>query len=275
MDPKKLEVTKKVARFVVETDTSDIPPIIYEHAKVAFQDWFAVTMAGKDDSLVLKLLQLSNLMGGNEHATVLGHDVKINVCTAALINASASHVLDYDDTIFVGSIPIHPTATLFPSVLALSEWKEFSGKDLLTAYIVGFKVGAFVGECTDAEHYESGWHATSTFGHLASAAACANLLKLDEKQTVHALGIAGTQACGLKIVFGTMCKSLHAGRAAQHGLEAALLAQDGFTSAEDILEGPAGFFQLFQGEVKEDALSGLGKTWNIERLAQKYHASAG
>jgi 2-methylcitrate dehydratase PrpD len=159
--------------------------------------------------------------------------------------------------------------------VALSEWKEKSGSDLLTAYIIGFKVATFVAACTDAEHYESGWHATSTFGRLASAAACAKLMGLDEQQTVYALGIAGTQASGFKVVFGTMCKPFHAGRASQDGLEAALLAKDGFTSAEDILEGPDGFFQLLQGTVNKEAIGLLGKTWDIEDLAPKYHASAG
>src|SRR3989339_1414789 len=251
MERNQSEVTGRIARFIVGTDASNIPSVVYEHAKVAFLDWFAVTMVGKEEPLVLKLIRFADLMGGDEQATVLGHGVKKNVSLATLINGSASHALDYDDTIFLGDIPIHPSATLFPSLLAFSEWKGKKGIDFLTAYIIGFETGACIGECLDSEHYLDGWHATSTIGRLASAAGCANLMGLDENQTIYALGIAGTQASGLKRVFGSMCKPFHAGRASQVGLEAALLASDGFTSAEDILEGSAGFFKVLKGQAKE------------------------
>jgi 2-methylcitrate dehydratase PrpD len=273
MQGNKFELTSILARFIVETDVSDIPFTVFEHAKIAFQDWFAVTMAGKDEQLVLKLIHFSDLMGGKEQATILGHGIKKNASLAALINGSASHALDYDDTIFFGDVPVHPSATLFPALLSLSEWQEKAGLDFLAAYLIGFKVGACLAMCAGAEHYSAGWHATSTIGRLASAAGCAKLMELNEQQTVYALGIAGTLASGLKGAFGSMCKAFHAGRASQDGLEAALLAMDGFTSAKDILEGPAGFFQLLKGEVKEEAVNSLGKTWEIERLAQKYHAS--
>jgi len=275
MERKQSEVTRTIAGFIVGTDASHIPSVFYEHAKVAFLDWFAVTMAGKDEPLVLKLIRFADLMGGDEQATVLGHGVKKNVSLATLINGSASHSLDYDDSIFLGDIPIHPSGTLFPSLLAFSEWKGKNGIDFLTAYIIGFETGACIGRCLDSEHYLDGWHATSTIGRLASAAGCAKLMGLDEKQTIYALGIAGTQASGFKRVFGSMCKPFHAGRASQVGLEAALLAGEGFTSAEDILEGPAGFFELLKGKAKEEVVGLLGKDWNIDRLAQKYHASAG
>ena len=118
---------------------------------------------------------------------------------AALINGSSSHALDYDDTmsVFMG----HPSVTLFPSLLAFSEWQEKSGRDFLIAYIIGLKVGACIGECLGPEHYSAGWHATSTIGRLASAAGCAKLTGLDEEQTVYALGIAGTQASGFILYY--------------------------------------------------------------------------
>lgn len=273
METRSLDLTRKIAKFIVKTDVSNIPSIVYEYAKIAFMDWYAVTMGGKDQPLVSKLIHLADIMGGHAQATVLGHDVKTNISLAALINGSASHALDYDDHTFFRNTPMHPSVTLFPSLLAFSEWKEKSGSDFLTSYIIGFKVGACVGSCLDAEHYLAGWHSTSTLGRIASAAGCAKLMGLNEQQTVYALGIAGTQASGFKRVFGTMSKPFHAGRASQIGLEAALLASQDFTSAEDILEGPAGFFQLLKGHVNEEAVDSLGKTWDIEDVIQKYHAS--
>lgn len=271
MQEKTSQFTRKIADFVAVTEAADIPQAAREHAKVAFMDWLAVTIAGKDDPLVEKLIRYAELMGGNEQATVLGHGIKRTVSQAALINGSASHALDYDDTLrtFLG----HPSVTLFPGLLALAEWLEKSGADLLTAYLIGLKVGATVGAAAGLEHYKAGWHATSTIGYLASAGGCARLLGLDERQTVHCLGIAGTQASGLKRVFGSMCKPFHAGRCSQGGVMAALLAREGFTSAEDILEGAHGFFHVLKGSGNEKTLAGLGKTWEVENLAQKYHAS--
>ena len=264
-------MTQKLAEFIVTTNEDKIPAEAYEHAKVAFMDWLAVTMSGKDEPVVTKLLEYAQILGGNPQATIIGHGVKKNVSQAALINGTASHALDYDDTLisFFG----HPSVTLFPSLLALSEWLEKSGQDFLTAYLIGLQAGATIGVCASLDHYMAGWHATSTLGHMASAAGCSKLMGLDTKQTAYALGIAGTQSSGLKRVFGTMCKPYHAGKSSQAGLMAALLAQNNFTSAEDILEGPQGFFEVFKGSVNEDVLALLGLGWDVINISQKYHAS--
>jgi 2-methylcitrate dehydratase PrpD len=264
-------LTRRFARFISQTRNTDIPESVYEHAKVALLDWYAVTIGGKDDPLIRKLIRLADLEGGNEQATLLGHGMRKTASQATLINGAASHALDYDDTLmkFLG----HPSVTLFPSVFALAEWKGKTGAELLTAYVIGFKIGAALGGFAGMRHYLAGWHGTSTMGHLASASACARLLGLDEQQTTHALGIAATQASGLKRVFGTMCKPFHAGKCSQAGLNSALLAGDGFTCAEDTLEGPQGFFEVLQADKNEEALETLGQSWDIEGLAQKYHAS--
>jgi len=264
-------LTRKLARFISGTEMSNIPRAAYEHAKVAFMDWVAVTLGGKEDPLVEKLIAYTDIEGGHAQATIVGHNMKKTVGQAALINGSASHALDYDDTLvsFLG----HPSVTLFPSLLALAEWEEKSGQEFLTAYLIGLQAGGTVGACAGLDHYMAGWHATSTLGHLASAAGCARLMGLTEEQTVHALGIGGTQSSGLKRVFGTMCKPFHAGRSSQAGLMAALLAREGFTSAEDILEGPQGFFHVLKGEMNEEVVGLLGLGWDVQNLSQKYHAS--
>jgi 2-methylcitrate dehydratase PrpD len=271
METKPIELTKVLARFIAGTGKSDIPLHVFDHAKVAFKDWLGVTFAGKEDPLVKKLIKYADTMGGKSQSTVLGYGIKKTASQAALINGSASHVLDYDDTLehFLG----HPSVTIFPSILALSEWMGKSGTDFLSSYIIGLKVGAVIGACGGIDHYMTGCHPTSTIGHFASAASSAKLLGLDEKQTLNALGIAGTQASGLKSSFGTMSKAFHAGKASQAGLIASLLAADGFTGAEDIIEGVHGFFKVFKGSVNEDVVNTIGKTWEIENLAQKYHAS--
>lgn len=264
-------LTRSIARFIVETDGAAIPQSAFEHAKVAFMDWMAVMLAGKDDPLVVKLIHYSNLLGGYEQATVPGCGSKKTVAQAALINGAASHALDYDDSmkVFVG----HPTVTLYPALLAFSEWKEMTGRDLLTAYLIGLQSASAIASCGGMEHYMHGWHATSTIGHFAAASGCAKLMKLDEQQTVYALGIAGTQASGLKSAFGTMCKPFHAGKASQSGLMAAMLAGDGFIGAEDIIEGDAGFINVLNGKSNADADHVLTDKWKVYELIQKYHAS--
>jgi 2-methylcitrate dehydratase PrpD len=234
----KLGLTARLGGFIEGTEAKNIPDEAFEHAKVAFLDWVAVTVAGKDDPLVKKLIDYANIMGGNEQATILGHGMKKSISQAALINGSASHALDYDDTLasFLG----HPSVTLFPSLLALAEWQEKSGADFLAAYLIGLQVGITIAQCAGMEHYMAGWHGTSTIGHLASAAGCAWLLGLNAKHAAYALGVGATQSSGLKRVFGTMCKPFHAGRSSQAGLMSALLAQQGNTRHRGKGEGSSG-----------------------------------
>ena len=263
--------TRDIARFIVETNENVIPERVFENARVALMDWFAVTVAGKDEPLVDKLVRYVEVMGGSQQASILGRSMKTNIVQAALVNGSASHALDYDDSMvaWLG----HPSVALFPGLLAFAEWQEKSGRDFLTAYLIGLQAGVCFAACAGLEHYLVGWHSTATIGRLAAAAACARLMGLDELQTLYAIGIAGTHASGLKRVLGTMCKPLHAGSAAQGGLMAALLAQDGFTSATDILEGPHGFFAAFKGQSNPEAIKSMKENWAVEQLAQKYHAA--
>ncbi|ACL03424.1 Putative MmgE/PrpD family protein [Desulfatibacillum aliphaticivorans] len=264
-------MTKKLAGFCSTTPASSIPEEMHDHAKTAFMDWLAVTYGGKDDPLVEKLMHWAGQEGGSPQATIIGFGEKKSLGQAALINGAASHALDYDDTLvsFLG----HPSVTLFPALLALAEKENKNGRELLDAYIMGIQVGGTIGACAGLDHYLAGWHGTSTLGHMASAAGCARLLGLDPQQTAWALGIGATQASGLKRNFGTMCKPFHAGRASQSGLMAAMLARDGFTGADDVLEGPQGFFEALRGKVNDEILSMLGLGWDVVNLSQKYHAS--
>jgi 2-methylcitrate dehydratase PrpD len=265
------DLTHTIAQFAVQTRNEDIPAELLYHAKIAFLDWIGVTYAGNSDPLVEKLIRYADLMGGHPLANLVGLGCKKSLSQAALINGAASHALDYDDTLmtYVG----HPSVVLFPSLLALSQWQGRSGLEFLNAYIVGIETASAIGAVAGMEHYMAGWHATSTIGHLASAAACSKLLELSEEKTLNALGVAGTLACGLKRSFGTMCKPFHAGRASQAGIMATLLADDGFTAAPDILEAPLGFLHVFSRDINPDAIQNLGSTWTLPKLAQKYHAS--
>ncbi len=264
-------LTRRIARFIVETDMKSIPEDAYENSKVVFLDWLGCAMIDVNNPLVIKLIGYTDRLGGKEQATILGHGIRKNVTQAALINGAASHVTDYDDTTTIDIR--HASVGLFPSILALAEWMGKSGSEFLAAYIIGYKVAAVIGSCVGMSQYNAGLHTTSTMGHFASAAGCARLLGLNEQQTTYALALAGTLSSGLKVVFGTMTKAFHAGNAAKAGLRAALLAEDNYTCAEDLLEGTDGYLQVFKGYIDEPALDSLGKTWDFDKLAQKYHAS--
>ncbi len=156
-----------------------------------------------------------------------------------MINGAAGHAHDYDDVHM--AMNGHPTVPVAPAVLALAEHHHKGAHALLAAFAAGVDTECIIGRYIGASHYAEGWHATGTLGSFGAAAAAANLLELDAEATARALGIAGTQAAGLKSQFGTMCKPLHAGHAAATGVQAARLAARGFTSRTDILEIPAGF----------------------------------
>jgi 2-methylcitrate dehydratase PrpD len=170
---------------------------------------------------------------------LVGSGVRVTEEQAALINGAASHAHDYDDVHM--AMNGHPTVPVAPAVLALAESRGCDGATLVTAFAAGIDAECLIGRYLGQSHYEDGWHATGTLGSFGAAAASARMLGLDAETTARALGIAGTQAAGLKCQFGTMVKPLHAGHAAATGLTAARLAERGFTSRTDILETAQGF----------------------------------
>ena len=267
-----METTKKLAEFASSTRFDDLPEEVINEAKLCFFDWLGVALAGTNEPDVNILFDIIKLIGGKEQATILGKNIKTSILNATLINGMSSHVFDFDDTSveFLG----HASVTLFPCLLALSEWMEKSGKELLTAYIIGFEIGCRVAMGTLGSHALTGWHATSTIGHFSSTAGAAKLLGLDAEQLIYAFGIAGTQAAGLKAVFGTSCKPFHPGKAGFNGLLSALLAQKGFTSVENILEGEKCFWDVYSTNWNpKRALKDLGKKWHILKNKYKFHAS--
>jgi 2-methylcitrate dehydratase PrpD len=164
---------------------------------------------------------------------------------------------------------------VLPALLALAEQRGSSGADLIAAFVAGYETACRVGRLIAPGHYDGlGFHATGTVGTFGAAAACAHLLGLDEETTAHALGIAATQAAGLKSMFGTMCKPLHAGKAGYHGLLSARLAARGFTARPDSLECTQGFARSHSADFKPaEALREPAGGWHIRNNLFKYHAA--
>src|SRR5439155_20316740 len=204
-------------------------------------------------------------------ASLVGRSRSTSTHWAALVNGAAGHALDFDDTHLVMSG--HPTAPVLPAVLALAEAEHASGGELVRAFVAGVETECRLGALLGLGHYAAGFHATATLGTFGAAAACASLLDLTEDQWLHAFGIAGIEAAGLKSVFGTMSKPFQAGKASANGLLAAILASRGFTSATDIVEVVQGFAATHAGSGDESALDNYEGRFLVRDTVFKYHAS--
>lgn len=267
------DLTRKLAEQARNLRLEDIPEDIRAWARQCVLDYIACALAGAKDELTEILLAEMQEAGGKGTATIMGHGVKLPPAAAAVVNGAASHALDYDDVNL--AMPGHPTVAILPALLALAEERGATGAEVLTAFVAGYELQCRVGRIMSPGHYDVlGFHATATVGSFGSAAACAHLMGLNAEQFATALGIAGTQAAGLKSMFGTMCKPLHAGKASYHGLMAAKLAARGFTSRTDVLECTQGFAKTHSPDFNpEKALEAPPQGWYIRNNLFKYHAA--
>ncbi|MCI0848835.1 MAG: MmgE/PrpD family protein [Chloroflexi bacterium] len=241
-----MEVTKKIAEYVVKTSLEDFPPEAIVAAKAAIIDCLGCALAGSKEPLADILADYLTGLGGKPAATVIGRGFKTSAPEAGLINGAMSHALDYDDITFITKT--HPSAVLIPAALPVAEEVGASGRDMLLAYLVGFEVACAVGDAISPAYYDDlGWHPTGPLGALGAAAAASRLLGLDAEQTAMAISLGASQASGLRQNFGTMTKPFHAGHACKSGITAAKLVLGGFTAGTDALEGRFGFMRAFSG----------------------------
>ncbi len=264
-------ITATLASNASKLNLGDVPQDAITVAKQCCLDWLGVTLAARAEPLADMLAVTAAEEGGHADCTLIGRGTKASLAQAALINGSMGHALDYDDVI----VPMgHPTVPVAPVVFALGERRDVSGESVLTAFIAGIETECRIARMLGRSHYERGWHSTATFGTFGAAAAAGRLLALDGNLMAHAFGIAGTQAAGLKSVFGTMCKPLHAGKAAANGLLAARLAAQGFTSNPAILEVEQGFAATQSDGIDvQAALDTPPGGFYVRETLFKYHAA--
>lgn len=267
-----MELTRKLAEFIQDTRFDDIPPEVIEKSKHSLLDWIGCTLGGIEDDASKLIIDYVSEAGGKEQATVIGANLKTDVAHAALANGVISHALDFDD--YHGETVIHGTAACFPAVLAVAESKRLNGRDLLTAFILGFDVSIRIGLGLGSYHYERGWHSTSTSGIFGATAGVAKLLRLDADQIINAFGICGTQSSGLRQVFGTMSKPFNAGKPSMNGVMSAFLAEKGFTSSREMIEGELGLLDvLTENPDEEVVLKGLGSKYYLSEVSFKPYPS--
>ena len=265
---------RDLAQFAATLRWSDVPAPVQRRAEDLFLDWLASALAGKGARPVESIARFMLAMGpADGPSEILIHRRGSSPLVAAVANAAASHFAEQDD-VHNGSV-FHPAAVVFPAALAVAQALGRSGAELLAAAVVGYEVGIRVGEFLGRSHYRI-FHTTGTAGTLAAAAAVGHLLRLTPGQMQHAFGSAGTQSAGLWefLRTGADSKQLHTAHAAGAGLTAAYLAQDGFTGARRIFDGPQGLAAGMSSDADPSRLvDGLGTRWTLAETSFKFHAS--
>jgi 2-methylcitrate dehydratase PrpD len=266
-------LTRRLAADAAATRADDLSDAAMAVARQCMLDMLGCALAGASDELVGILLAEMAEQGGAAQASVIGHRHRLPAASAAVVNGAAGHALDFDDVTM--AMPGHPSVAILPGLLALGQARGASGAAVLAAFVAGYELQCRIGRMLAPGHYDGiGFHATATIGSFGAAAACAHLLGLDAERTATALGIAGTQAAGLKSMFGTMCKPLHAGKASYHGLLAAKLAARGFTSRADVLECAQGFARTHGPDFHpQAAFDDPGPDGYLRANLFKYHAA--
>ena len=265
-----MSLARQLAERVTALRHEDFPPEATAWGKVAVLDTLGVTLAGSGEEAPRIVEDVLELQTGEGPCLIFGASRRVRPLDAALVNGTAAHALDYDNT--AKNLGGHVSAVILPALLAAAEAHGVGGRDLLLAHAAGYEVGAAIGRSVNPHHTEKGWHPTATVGVFAVTAACAKLLKLTAGETETALALATSLAAGTKANFGTMTKPLHAGLCARNGLLAVQLARKGFTANPGAFEHKQGYFNVFNGPGNYDAaraLAGWGD-WEIVSPGASY-----
>lgn len=267
--------TRQLGTFAASITYDNLPAEVTHYGKRALVDWIAAALAGADQPGARKVRQVVAELVQDGPASVIGTTLSTTPPFAALANAYAAHLLDYDDVFNPIETTIHLSSCVWPVVLAIGQLRKLSGKQVIAAYVAGFEVGARVARAAGPTHYESAWHVTGTMGHVAAAAAAANALGLSAAEATHALGCSATQASGLREIYGSDTKALHPGKAAMDGVLAGLLAEVGFTSTDTAIEGQRGLLRAVSSAPNDALLvDGLGTEWNLPENGNKLYPTA-
>jgi 2-methylcitrate dehydratase PrpD len=262
-----------VADFIADASFDDLTHTAVERSLCSMLDGIGLALAGsvsETGRIVNAYLDQLGVLSSDGSA-IIGAARRSAPRWAAFANGVAIHSDDFDDTQLavasdrVYGLLTHPTAPVLPAALALAESTGASGRDLVLAYALGVEVETKVAEAINPRHYQDGFHATGTCGAIGAAAAAGRLMGLQFADLRTALGIAASQAAGLRENFGTMTKPFHAGRAAESGVVAAELTKLGWTAAPNILEAPRGFFNAAGGGYDKQGIEGvLGNPWTFD-----------
>lgn len=267
-------LSKQLANFICKIRYDQLERKIIEQTKRCFLDFVGVSLLGSTTDTGRILIRLMKSMEGVKESTIIGEYDKIPCINAAFVNSAIAHIHELDDghRFAMG----HPGAPVIPAALAIGEKVDAAGKELITATVVGYEVFIRIACSINPSHLKRGFHTTGTCGTFGAAAAAGKILGLNVNELTNALGIAGIQAAGLMEVMRgqSVVKPLQPGRAAQSGVLAALLAQNGITAPDTILEGENGFCRATSDNYNPQiVVRDLGKDYKIMGVYFKFHAS--
>ena len=260
--------TRTLASYLVKGRYEDIPDDVRHEAARSLVNYMSVALGGSVDPAVDIAIRALSAFSGKPTAAILGRVERLDPLHASLINGISSHVDDFDDT--TPQNYIHPTSPVASAMFAYASANRVTGRDFLNAFVLGFEAESRIGNAVFPAHYDVGWHITGTAGTFGAAAAIGRLRGLSQQQMVWALGLAGTQAAGVREMFGSMGKAFHPGRAAQNGYASAMLAEAGFTAGEHVIEGPRGFAAVQAATYDLSKVTrDLGVDYNLRRNTYK------
>jgi 2-methylcitrate dehydratase PrpD len=255
-------LVERIAEWSSSLTLDAVPDDVTHAAKRCIIDSVGVTLAAKANALTQRIVEHANHDYGPGKATALGFRKHLSPVGAALVNGTAGHVLDFDDTSYTGIM--HGSVVAMPAALAATEMADGNGRRFLEAFVAGSEVTYAMAMLCTTRHYFKGWWSTATFGIFGAAAAAARAMELSEPETVSALALAGAQASGMKAAFGTDAKPFLAGRAAAIGVESALLAHRGLSAPPGVIEDERGFLSLLNdGYSDPEGINRLGTDWRL------------
>jgi 2-methylcitrate dehydratase PrpD len=265
-------VAETVAAWLSAANPEDVPPNAADMARRLFVDVAGLCVAARREPYVAATLAATDRGGG---CTAIGHAGAFDAFGAALVNGTAAHGEDFDDT-FEGG-PVHSGAVIVPAVVAACEREQLGGDRVLVGVVAGVELLCRLSLVAPMATHKAGFHPTAVFGALAAAGAVGAALRLPAPAITSAIGIAGSMAAGIieYLAEGTWTKRMHAGWAAQSGIRAALMARGGFEGPRTVLEGAHGFYRAFAPSRPADyapLLDGLGRRWVMETIAFKPYA---
>ncbi len=272
--------TRGIAEFVSGLRYEAVPREVIERIKLLILDSIGCALYGASLPWSRILQETLQSVDATRDCALWGTSRRLSAPHAALVNGTQVQGFELDDVHRAGVL--HVGAVVLPALLALTEKQHrLDGRDFLAAAVAGYEVGPRVGLCMGPEHIAQGWHSGATLGVFSAAAGASRALALDADRTVHALGIAGTQAAGLMAAqYGAMVKRMHAGRASQSGLYGALLAENGFTGILDVLESRyGGYCTTFSRSTDRfdlaELTAGFGEVWQTMGVALKFYSCVG
>jgi 2-methylcitrate dehydratase PrpD len=264
LDPGTLEpeTTKALASWLVAQRLEDVPADVRHEALRALVNIVGCAIGGSGHPAVDIALRALGPFSGPATAQPLARRERVDPLLASLVNGISSHVHDYDDTT-PGNYS-HPSSPVASALFAYASANPVGGREFVHAFILGFEAESRIGNAVYPAHYDAGWHITGTAGVFGAAVAIGRLTGVSTQQMIWAIGLAATQAAGLREMFGSMGKAFHPGRSAQNGYAAALLAREGFTAGERSLEGPRGFSAVTATRYDLSKITtGLGENWDL------------